>query len=413
MLAPGPAVPVFVVVSIEYTHGCPATVFTQLPPGANTYTDKASSNTNVGTSFSSPIVSGVAGLMLSVNGNLKSKQLIARMKQSANPFPTTSDSAGVPNCQDPRTAGTQPVECICNNAVCGAGMVNALGAVQAALRPIAAASFPASYAAGSSITLDASGSTAACKHNVMSYSWTVSGNVISTASTATLSAPANGAAATTVRVTVTDDAGLTDFADITVNPTSAQSTAPTSAGSNACLADVNLNAAVTVAIIASDSSASETGADTGTFIVSRTGDGAAALTVPLVYSGTATSGSDYAALPATVTIPAGSFSVNVVVTPIDDSTVEGAETVIATAQGGTGYVVGSPSSATVTIADNDTAAAPPPSSGGSSGKGGGGAFDPLTLLGALGFAVFVALRRLGVGALNRRAAEIKRLRLRG
>src|SRR6185503_3584422 len=124
-------------------------------PTANGYTDKTSGNTNLGTSFSSPIVSGIAGLMLSVNGNLKSRQLIARMREGASPYPTTSDSTGtIPQCQDPFAVGVQPSECICNTAVCGAGMANALGAVTAALRPIAAVTVPASYAAGANVALD-------------------------------------------------------------------------------------------------------------------------------------------------------------------------------------------------------------------------------------------------------------------
>jgi hypothetical protein len=71
--------------------------------------------------------------------------------------------------------------------------------------------------------------------------------------------------------------------------------------------------------------------------------------------------------------------------------------VVATVAAGTGYVPGNVSSATVTIADNDTAPAPPPSTGGSSSSsgGGGGAVDPLTLIGALAFVVFAIGRRNG------------------
>ena len=358
-------------------------------PGANAYTDKSSSNTNLGTSFSSPIVSGIAGLMLSVNGNLKSKQLIARMKEGASPFPTTSDSTGtVPACQDPLTVGTvQGFECICNTAVCGAGMANALGAVTAALRPIAAVTVPASYTAGSSVTLNGTGSGAACNHTITNYEWKIlsSGTVIATGGTATsalLTAPASGAA-TVVRLTVTDDAGKTDIADISVAPTAATSSAPTSAGTKACLTDITPPNGVTIA--ATDANAAEAGADPGVFTITRTGSTAAALTVSVAFAGTATAGSDYTNL-ATVTLAAGSASVTLPVTPIDDSTVEGAETIVATVQAGAGYQIGDPASATVTIADNDTTPAPPPF--------GGGAFDPLTLLGALGFAVVVTLRRL-------------------
>jgi serine protease len=361
-------------------------------PGANGYTDKSSGNTNVGTSFSAPIVAGIAGLMLSVNGNLKSRQLIARMREGATPYPTSGDTPDLPNCQDPRSTLAPQLECICNTAVCGAGMANALGAVQAALRPIAAVTVPASYAAGSSVTLNGSGSGAACNHSVTTYSWSVDGTVISNTSSATLTAPASGTT-TVVRLTVTDDAGKTDFADINVGPTSATSTAPTSAGTKPCLTDVIPPDGV--AIAATDANAAEASADPGVFTVTRTGSTAAALTVRISVStsSSATAGADYAALPSTITIPAGSTSATLTVTPIDDTVVESAETVVVSLRSGAGYQVDDAASAAVTIADNDTTAAPPASESGGGG-GGGGSFDPLTLLGAFGFAFFAALRRL-------------------
>ncbi len=358
--------------------------------GSNGYTDKSSSNTNVGTSFSSPIAAGIAGLMLSVNGNLKSKQLIARMREGASPYPTTGDTAGLPNCQDPFSLRVEQLECVCNTAVCGAGMANAFGAVQAALRPIAAVSLPVgNYAAGSSVTLDGSGSGGACNHSISTYSWSVGGIVISTASSVTVTAPASGTP-TLLRLTVTDDAGKTDFADINVGPTSATSTAPTSAGTKACLTDITPPNGVTIA--ATDANAAEAGADPAAFTVTRTGSTGAALIVTLAISGTATAGADYAPLPSTVTIPAGSTSATLTVTPIDDSDVESAETVVATLQAGNGYQIGDPAAATATIADNDATPAPPPAQG-QQGGGGGGAFDLLTLLGAFGFAMSAALRR--------------------
>jgi RHS repeat-associated protein len=109
-----------------------------------------------------------------------------------------------------------------------------------------------------------------------------------------------------------------------------------------------------VTVTATDANASEPGANGGQFTVTRTGPTTAALVVNLSAGGTATAGSDYAALPATVTIPAGAATAAVPVTPADDLTVESEETVILTLSGGATYAVGSPSAATVTIADNDT-----------------------------------------------------------
>jgi len=54
-------------------------------PGTNGYTDQT--NTNLGTSFSAPIVSGIAALMRAVNANLTPPQLIARIEATASAFP--------------------------------------------------------------------------------------------------------------------------------------------------------------------------------------------------------------------------------------------------------------------------------------------------------------------------------------
>jgi hypothetical protein len=109
----------------------------------------------------------------------------------------------------------------------------------------------------------------------------------------------------------------------------------------------------TVAVTASDAAASEPAA-TGTFTVTRTGSTTTALTVTYTLGGTATNGSDYAAAPASpLTIPAGATSAAITVTPTDDSLVEDDETVVITLSDGTNYDIGSPSTATVNIADDE------------------------------------------------------------
>ena len=185
--------------------------------GGDTYTNEI--NANVGTSFATPVVSGIAALMRSVNDNLTPAELAARIEASATAFPP---------------AGTEPVcpmvdsnsECACPaSGQCGSGMVNAYAAVQAALAPIAAVAITG----GSS--LSASGSAASCGRTIASYSWAV------TAGGATV-APSTGETATvsgtgTVMLTVKDSAGATDTATITVSSGSASSSAPTSAGTSA------------------------------------------------------------------------------------------------------------------------------------------------------------------------------------
>lgn len=113
----------------------------------------------------------------------------------------------------------------------------------------------------------------------------------------------------------------------------------------------------TVTVAASDATAAEAGADTGTFLLARSGPTTSALTVAYSVGGTATAGADYQALSGSVTIPAGAASAAVIVRPLADAVAEGTETVALTLVGGTGYAVGAPAAAQVSISD---AAAPAP-----------------------------------------------------
>ena len=214
--------------SIDTTTNLGATT-----PGQNSYTNQT--NSNLGTSFSAPIVSGIAGLMRSVNANLTPAQLVTRLKNSAAPFPANPDTTYVCPASDPTTG-----ECSClNSGQCGAGMANALSAVNAALAPIAAVSFPSSYTANTSVVFDGSGSAASCNRTIASYAWSASGGltIVSGATSKQVTVTGTG----TLTLTVTDSVGATDIATITVGATSATTTAPTSAGSNACLTAVAVN----------------------------------------------------------------------------------------------------------------------------------------------------------------------------
>lgn len=109
-----------------------------------------------------------------------------------------------------------------------------------------------------------------------------------------------------------------------------------------------------VTISAPDDSASEAGVFPGQFRVERTGGTSSPLVVNLAYSGNAVADADYLPLPVTVTIPAGSASVNLAVDPISDPDVEsGPESVVATVVAGAGYSVGSPASASVSILSDE------------------------------------------------------------
>ena len=103
-----------------------------------------------------------------------------------------------------------------------------------------------------------------------------------------------------------------------------------------------------------DDVASESGPDTAYFTVGRDSPNISRdLTVYFTLGGTAINGVDYVSITSPVTIPAGSSSVNVFVTPIIDSLVEGPETVTLTLESHSSYYVDYPNIATITIEDDD------------------------------------------------------------
>jgi serine protease len=204
-------------------------------PAANTYTDQ--SNPNLGTSFSAPIVSGIAALMRAVNANLTPAQLIARIESSATAFPQPATL--IANGYVCPTADPVSGECACPNdhSQCGYGMANARSAVKAAQRPIAAVVVPASSGVGSAAVLDASGSAASCGRTIASYAWTATPSTLippgSTAAQVTVTP--NGSTGT-VTLVVTDNLGDTDTATLSVAAGGAITKAaatPTSAGTSA------------------------------------------------------------------------------------------------------------------------------------------------------------------------------------
>jgi len=329
-------------------------------PGANGYTDQVSPN--LGTSFSAPLVSGIAALMLAVNGNLTSAQLIARLKEGSRPFPQTSPGTvpAPPMCHVPMgPSDVQGSECICtlDGRTCGAGMASASGALSAALRPVAAVTVPASVAPGMNVTLDASGSGAACHHTIAGYQWASSDPAhpvtSTTGSSTTVTAPASGTFSVTL--TVTDEAGKKDVATVTVGSTAATSSAPATAGTNACLSAIPVPSPVTVSVSPGSGSLQAGSGNTQSFTatVGETLNTQVTWQVNTITGGNATVGTISTAgvytVPATVPSPA-----TVTVTAI--SSADATRSAFAM----------------VTI----TAAAGAPASGG----GGGGAFDVLSVL---------------------------------
>jgi serine protease len=217
------------------------------PPGSSAFTDQLS-DPSLGTSFSAPLVSGIGALMASVNPNLNSCQLIARLKEGSVPYPQSSvgESTQPPSCHVPSGSGdVQDLECICtqDSQTCGSGMANAPGALKAAARPAASvAASPSHYSAGQTVTLQGNGSTAATGRTLATYAWSsVKGEAVSIPSTSspsvTITVPSCGLSI--LRLTVTDSVGATDTADVVMTATGATALPP-AAAVGSCSSSVQL-----------------------------------------------------------------------------------------------------------------------------------------------------------------------------
>jgi subtilisin len=166
----------------------------------------------------------------------------------------------------------------------------------------------------------------------------------------------SGASGSTITVTAIDDSIIENNETVVV--TLASNAAYTVGSPGSGTVTIVSNDLPVVTVSASDPSASEAGPDSGTFVVTRSGPTSSSLTVACSLGGTAVNGSDYASLSGSVVIPAGAASAAIVVTPVADGASEGNETVILTAAASAAYQAGSPSSATITIADQVPLVAP-------------------------------------------------------
>jgi serine protease len=207
-------------------------------PAGPTYTDQF--DFNVGTSFSAPIVAGAAALMHSVNARLAPALVIERLRASAVAFPVPGTPPPGGTCHVPVNASDiQTAECVCTTATCGAGMLNNAAAVAQAQRPIVGISLPATVTPGQTVSLDGSSSAASCNRTVTTFAWSVApSSPVSPPITdanqalATVQAPTSGNFI--LRLTITDNTGAQDFADVTVTTTSASTTAIAPLAGNAC-----------------------------------------------------------------------------------------------------------------------------------------------------------------------------------
>lgn len=167
---------------------------------------------------------------------------------------------------------------------------------------------------------------------------------------------AAGSTLATKTVSVLDDQLLEG--DETVSVTLVPGTGYTvgsPASATLSIRDDDASAVGMVTVTATDAVAGEpgSGAGSGQWTLSRTGPTTASLSVSIKLTGSATPDSDYVSIPPSVTFNAGSSTTTVPLTVLNDTQVEGDETVTLTVLPGFGYTVGAPSTATVTIQDDD------------------------------------------------------------
>jgi len=177
----------------------------------------------LGTSFSTPMVAGVAALMLSRDPLLTNDELIERLRVTTRVFPAADPALF--SCSDPKFVpdeeGNLPNDgqCNCTSTSCGEGMLDAGRAVRAATNAVAIVYGPSSGTQGQAVSFDGSRSLPAPRQRLTSYRWTVvsgpGGGSFSAPSGSTTQFTGN-AGEYNLRLTVTDSAGTLDSYDFSL-----------------------------------------------------------------------------------------------------------------------------------------------------------------------------------------------------
>ena len=180
----------------------------------------------VGTSFSSPLVAGTVGLMLSAQPTLTPAQVRTTLQSTARPFPTTggdngTDPTPVTQCRAPSNSIEQ-LQCYCNTSFCGAGMLNAGAAVNAVASLVARFFQDTPTPTAGSAVLFSSASTSGAGRSIVSWAWSVvssgAGNSVAVSFNGASNGPsvsltAASAGSFTVRLTISDDLGFSSSAE--------------------------------------------------------------------------------------------------------------------------------------------------------------------------------------------------------
>ncbi len=163
----------------------------------------------------------------------------------------------------------------------------------------------------------------------------------------------DGQASVTITLTPIDDSAVEKDDETAVLTLTTDFSAYSIGTSGSATVSIRDNDFPTVTIVATDAIASEPGTDTATFTVTRAGSTVGDLVVYYTTTGTANPAADYQPLSGSVTIPDGQASAEITVIPVDDTAMESDETIILTVSSDANYWVGSPSSATATLVDDD------------------------------------------------------------
>ncbi len=187
-------------------------------PVSSTWTN--SFDITVGTSFSAPLVAGVAALMLSVQPTLPPDRVKAGLQAGARPFVGSgadngSDPTVVPSCYRTDLTG-ESGQCYCPNdgKLCGAGMLDAGGAMTALETGVVAkiALITAAPTASSSVQLS-SISVPVVDDRIVGFAWSLAdgGGIVSRIESSTSGAGASviptAAGTFRVRLAVTGNRG--------------------------------------------------------------------------------------------------------------------------------------------------------------------------------------------------------------
>ena len=203
------------------------------------------------------------------------------------------------------------------------------------------------------------GSTGAVGVTLTTSNGTATAGSDYTAVTQTVSFANGDTANKTVTIPILDDTLVegNETVNITLSTPTGGATLGSPATAVLTIVDNDTSPAGTLQLSAASYSVNENGGSV-TITVTRTGGSAGAVGVSFATSnGTATAGSDYTAVTQTVSFANGDTANKTVTIPIlDDTVVEGNETVNITLSTPTGgATLGSPATAVLTIVDNDTA----------------------------------------------------------